>query len=69
MSAKHLMTVALLALTSAIRTTALADGFDLAWHTREAGGGMSTGGGFTLSGTISQHVASYLVNLGLIQER
>jgi hypothetical protein len=29
-------------------------GFDLSWHTIDGGGGTSTGGGFTLSGTIGQ---------------
>ena len=30
-------------------------GFDLSWHTVDGGGGTSTGGNFTLTGTIGQH--------------
>lgn len=33
-------------------------GFDLAWHTIDSGGGTSTGGTFSLSGTIAQPDAS-----------
>jgi hypothetical protein len=32
-------------------------GFDIPWHTVDGGGGTSTGGAFTLSGTIGQHDA------------
>jgi hypothetical protein len=37
-----------------IISTALADGYDLTWHTVDGGGGTSTGGGYELSGTIGQ---------------
>ena len=30
------------------------EGYDLSWNTMDGGGGTSTGGGFTLSGTIGQ---------------
>jgi hypothetical protein len=33
---------------------AAAQSFDLSWHTMDGGGGISSGGGFTLHGTIGQ---------------
>jgi len=37
---------------------ALGPAYDLSWHTIDGGGGTSTGGTYSLSGTIGQHDAS-----------
>jgi hypothetical protein len=36
--------------------------YDLSWYTIDGGGGTSTGGGFTLSGTIGQPDAGSMIN-------
>jgi hypothetical protein len=40
--------------------------FDLTWNTYDCGGGTSTGGGYTLIGTIGQPDAGSLANAGLV---
>lgn len=35
----------------------LAGGYEISWHTVDGGGGTSTGGAYTLDGTIGQHDA------------
>jgi hypothetical protein len=40
----------------------LSSGFDLSWYTIDGGGGTSSGGGFTLSGTIGQPDAGSMSN-------
>lgn len=46
--------VHLVAALAVLTTAALAVDFNLDWHTVDSGGGTSTGGAFTLSGTIGQ---------------
>ena len=43
-----------LAAMAGLAAPAAAQPFDLSWHTIDSGGGTSTGGGFTLHGTIGQ---------------
>lgn len=53
-----------LALLLSVTPIALGDpppqNFDLSWHTTDGGGGVSTGGGFELAGTIGQPDAATL---------
>jgi hypothetical protein len=41
-------------------SAALAQPFEISWYTIDGGGGTSSGGSFTLSGTIGQHDAGVL---------
>ena len=55
MTTKRLAKLSTLILTIALASVALAQDFDLSWHTIDGGGEMSsTGGDFELSGTIGQ---------------
>ncbi len=60
MTAKRLTKLSTLLLTITLASVALAQDFDLSWHTIDGGGGYSTGGDFELEGTIGQCDAGYL---------
>jgi hypothetical protein len=51
---KLLHTLLMLACCGLITATAASADYDLSWYTIDGGGGTSTGGDFTLSGTIGQ---------------
>ncbi|MCA3004772.1 MAG: hypothetical protein LW650_08755 [Planctomycetaceae bacterium] len=59
---RHLSSAAVLAL--AITSAAHAQPFAISWYTIDGGGGTSTGGGFTLSGTIGQPDAGVMTGGG-----
>jgi hypothetical protein len=69
---KHPASIALLAYFLALALSAAAaplahadDGsFDLTWNTMDSGGGVSTGGGFELAGTIGQPDAGLVMTGG-----
>ncbi len=57
MTTKRLAKLSTLLLTFALTSVALADDFEIDWHTIDGGGGYSAGGDFDLEGTIGQHDA------------
>ncbi len=57
MTTKRLTKLSTLLLTITLASVALAQDFDLTWHTIDGGGGYSAGGDFELEGTIGQHDA------------
>ena len=64
---KRLIPVLLIGLLLVIVSTALAQsssGYDLTWNTIDGGGDTSTGGGYTLMGTIGQADAGVRLNGG-----
>ena len=65
MFAKRHASTGIVILTLALAPAALAQEFDLSWWTVDGGGAMfSTGGDFSLGGTIGQHDANPLVMAG-----
>ncbi len=60
MATKRLTKLSTLLLTIALASVALAQDFDLSWHTIDGGGGYSAGGDFELEGTTGQCDAGYL---------
>ena len=64
---RRLMLVVLIGLSLVVVSTVLAQsgsGYDLTWNTVDGGGDTSTGGGYTLIGTIGQSDAGLLMNGG-----
>ena len=62
---RRLMLVVLIGLSLVVTSTVLAQsgsGYDLTWNTIAGGGDTSTGGGYTLMGTIGQSDAGLLMN-------
>ena len=51
-------TIGIILLTMFV-VSAVSGEYDLSWHTIDGGGGMSSGGTYTLTGTIAQHDAAY----------
>jgi len=56
-TATGLTTVGLIVVGAALTEPAAGQVFSIPWHTIDGGGGTSSGGSFTLSGTIGQHDA------------
>ena len=52
-----LIRVVVLGLASSLASAAVAQPYSIDWHTIDGGGGTSTGGVYSLSGTIGQHDA------------
>ena len=59
-----LFVVILFILSSAVALAQTGDGFDLSWSTIDGGGGTSSGGAFSLSGTVGQPDASVAMTGG-----
>jgi len=51
-----------------VLTPAVAGSFDLSWSSIDGGGGMSAGGGFTLSGVMGQADAGVMTGDGYVLE-